>query len=254
MKKLLAMLLSVLMLVSCCAVAVAADDGYFNDGVMDWGDNNYNDDELDWTEYMGIFEVGSAEAAAGDTVVIPVSITKNPGIVSLKLAVSYDDAVLELISVEAGDVVSASGEFSTGPIKSPIVISWIDALALENNEQTGVIANLTFKVKDDAVSGDAALTISYNPNDVFGAGEDMPNVEFLTKDGAIAIAGAYLPGDVNDDGKVNVRDLGALQQHINGWDITINVAAADVNDDGKVNIRDLGLIQQFINGWDVTLK
>lgn len=65
---------------------------------------------------------------------------------------------------------------------------------------------------------------------------------------------AHTPGDLNGDGKINVRDLGVLQQFINGWDVPINTAAADVNGDGKTNVRDLGLLQQFINGWDVTLK
>lgn len=259
MKKFLAMLLSVLMLVSCCAVAVAADDGYFNDGEMEWGensgngDNQYNDDVLDWSEYMGLFEIGSAEAAAGDTVVIPVSITKNPGIISLKLGINYDAAALELISVEAGEFAIASGEISYGPTEAnPFIINWNDALATVENEQIGVVAYLTFKVKENAASGASALSITYNPNDVFDF--NMTNVEFLTKDGTITIAGAYLPGDVNNDGKVNVRDLGALQQHINGWDTAINEAAADVTGDGKINVRDLGLLQQFMNGWDVTLK
>ena len=63
-----------------------------------------------------------------------------------------------------------------------------------------------------------------------------------------------MPGDVNGDGKVNVRDIGALQQSINGWDVSIIEEAADVNGDGKVNVRDLGVLQQYINGWDVDLK
>ncbi len=62
------------------------------------------------------------------------------------------------------------------------------------------------------------------------------------------------PGDANGDGKVNVRDLGLLQQHLNGWDVTLEEIACDVNADGKVNVRDLGLLQQHLNGWDVELK
>ena len=82
-------------------------------------------------------------------------------------------------------------------------------------------------------------------------------MEFVAENGAIDITSTTpsgIPGDVNNDGKVNVRDLGALQQHINGWDTAINEAAADVTGDGKINVRDLGLLQQFMNGWDVTLK
>ena len=62
------------------------------------------------------------------------------------------------------------------------------------------------------------------------------------------------PGDVNGDGTVNVRDLGLLQQHLNGWDVVISLMAANVNGDAGVNVRDLGLLQQYLNGWDVTLQ
>ena len=60
-------------------------------------------------------------------------------------------------------------------------------------------------------------------------------------------------GDVNNDGKVNIRDLGLMQQYINGWEVTIDLELADVFVDGKINARDLGRLQQYINGWDVIL-
>ena len=60
-------------------------------------------------------------------------------------------------------------------------------------------------------------------------------------------------GDVNADGTINVRDLGLLQQHLNGWNVTIDTAAADVNGDDTINVRDYGLLQQHLNGFDVTL-
>jgi len=62
-----------------------------------------------------------------------------------------------------------------------------------------------------------------------------------------------LMGDLNGDGKVNIRDLGLLQQYLNGWEVTILADVADLNADGKINIRDLGLFQQYLNGWDVNL-
>ena len=71
--------------------------------------------------------------------------------------------------------------------------------------------------------------------------------------GAVREVVVILYGDTNGDGKVNNRDLGLLQQHLNGWGVTIDLVSADVNNDGKVNNRDLGLLQQYLNGWGVTL-
>ena len=58
-------------------------------------------------------------------------------------------------------------------------------------------------------------------------------------------------GDVNNDGKVNVRDLGVLIQHLNKWAITIVADAADMTRDGCINMRDLAILQRFLNGWDI---
>ena len=74
--------------------------------------------------------------------------------------------------------------------------------------------------------------------------------------GATRTVAELQAGDANGDGKVNVRDLGILQQYVNGWDVGDlgTDAACDVNGDGKVNVRDIGLMQQYLNGWDVQLK
>ena len=66
------------------------------------------------------------------------------------------------------------------------------------------------------------------------------------KCGTIREVTSPLPGDVNGDGKVNNRDLGLLQRHLNGW-ASIVGANADLNNDGRVNNRDLGLLQQQLN-------
>lgn len=244
MKKFLAVLLSVLMLVSCFAMTVSAD-------II------YNDTELDWSAYSGIFSVGSAKAKPGDTIVIPVSVENNPGIISLKLSVAYDSAVLELVSAESGDFVVEEqedvtvGSPSFGPIENnPFTVNWVDALSDGNNKTNGVVANLTFKVKEDAADGDTEISVSYNPNDVFDFDQD--NVAFECKAGTVTVSSST-PGDTNGDGKINIRDLGLLQQYLNGWKVEIDLDAADVNDDGKVNVRDLGLLQQYLNGWKVEL-
>ena len=240
MKKLLAVVLSALMLVSGFAMTVSAD-------II------YNDTELDWGAYVCSVVVGSAEGKVGDTISIPVEIKNNPGIVSIKLAVAYDATQLELVDVEAGSFGSTEGEVPTlsfGPTENnPFIINWIDPVAEVNNKEVGNLAVLNFKIKEGA-EGTSAISVSCNPNDVFN--NNLKNVDTICTAGAATVK-THTPGDVTDDGKINIRDLGLLQQYLNGWDVTVNLDACDVTGDGKVNIRDLGLLQQYLNGWDVKL-
>lgn len=64
----------------------------------------------------------------------------------------------------------------------------------------------------------------------------------------------YISGDINDDGKINNKDLSLLMRHLNGWSVTIVEDAADVNRDGAVNNKDFSLLLQYVNGWPVELK
>ena len=69
----------------------------------------------------------------------------------------------------------------------------------------------------------------------------------------IAEERSSLLGDIDRNGKVNMKDYGLLQQYLNGWDVDIDRIAVDVNGDGKINMKDLSLLQQYLNGWDVEL-
>ena len=89
-----------------------------------------------------------------------------------------------------------------------------------------------------------------DPDDFYNAAGQ--SVTFSTVAGKVTIQD-YTPGDVNDDGKVNNRDVGRLQQFLSDWDVTIVRAASDTNADGKINNRDVGRLQQFLSDWDVTL-
>ncbi|MCD7769155.1 MAG: dockerin type I domain-containing protein, partial [Oscillospiraceae bacterium] len=58
----------------------------------------------------------------------------------------------------------------------------------------------------------------------------------------------YVLGDVNDDGKVNTRDIILVSQYLAGL-VELSIQdAADVNGDGKINTRDLILISQYVAG------
>ncbi len=57
---------------------------------------------------------------------------------------------------------------------------------------------------------------------------------------------AYTPGDVNDDGRIDIHDLTLVIRHTLGIDTlsVLQFQAADVNGDGVVDVRDATLIAQ----------
>lgn len=63
-----------------------------------------------------------------------------------------------------------------------------------------------------------------------------------------------IPGDVNNDGLVDMVDLALLQQYLAKWEVEINESASDVTADGIVDLRDLALLQQYLADWEVELK
>lgn len=60
------------------------------------------------------------------------------------------------------------------------------------------------------------------------------------------------PGDVNNDGKVNVVDVMLVMRHALGLDTLdpADLEVADVNGDGAVNVQDVTLIMQIALGVD----
>ena len=53
----------------------------------------------------------------------------------------------------------------------------------------------------------------------------------------------FIPGDVNNDGQVNISDVTAIIDYMLSQDAsTINFDAADLNEDGEVNISDVTLL------------
>ena len=193
------------------------------------------------------FAMDSVTALAGQTVTVPLRIVHNPGIIGMRAIVIYDPAVLTPTAMEAQDFVGAT----FGPLSNPLSVIWFDALNPDNTTD-GVVALCTFTVAADAPAGEYPLVVGIaDPDDNYNAA--WQTVEFATIDGSVRVVD-YVAGDANSDGKVNVRDLGRLQQYLNGWAVEVHLEASDVTGDGKVNVRDLGRLQQYLNGWDVTLE
>ena len=62
-----------------------------------------------------------------------------------------------------------------------------------------------------------------------------------------------LSSDINDDGKVNNKDLTRLAQYLAGKRVEVVDASLDVNGDGKVNNKDLTRLAQYLAGKNVEI-
>ena len=222
MKKVLAMVLAVFMLVSVLCVGVSAD------------------------ESAPAFVADNVSVSAGGTVDVAIRTQNNPGIVGMRLAIAYDASVLTPTAMAEADFVGAT----FGPLTNPLSVLWVDAIHPDVTED-GAICVITFQVAEDAAPGTYPVTLSIvDPEDIFNAA--FQTVTFGLIDGSVTVID-FIPGDVDGNGTVNVRDLGRLQQYLNGFDVTINEQAANVTGDSSINVRDYGLLQQYLNGWDVNL-
>lgn len=63
------------------------------------------------------------------------------------------------------------------------------------------------------------------------------------------------PGDANEDGSVDLKDVVLMRQSLSGWDVEICLKNVDVNGDGSFDLKDLTILRRYLaGGWDVTLQ
>lgn len=100
------------------------------------------------------------EAQQLDVVTMDIDIKNNPGLITLRFQVVYDETVLKL--VEAKDTGLLNGWTQPAPtVKSPYILRWSDPVAPNNNTANGTVARLTFKVKDGAAFDKTKVTVEH---------------------------------------------------------------------------------------------
>ena len=130
------------------------------------------------------FSVESVTAQTGGTARVRILMKNSPGIVNLRLHVSYDAQKLTLTDAEAGDLAGVSFGPTTG---KPFTLSWTDAI---HPAVTGdaVVATLVFSVKESA-TGSAALMLSCDAEDVFDSNFD--NVPYTLSSGSVSVSASH---------------------------------------------------------------
>ncbi|MBQ7187619.1 MAG: hypothetical protein IJR91_08305 [Ruminococcus sp.] len=129
------------------------------------------------------FSVSDASGKAGDEVSVKVEISGNPGIIAFHLLADYDSGALTLVNAKSGIFPGTS--FGSKE-KLPFSFLWSDAVSGDYTDN-GTLAELTFKIKDDAPAGEYTVSLQYDPEDVFNF--DMQNVSFETSAGKITVTG-----------------------------------------------------------------
>lgn len=192
--------------------------------------------------------ISSLTAYPGDTIQIPVSIRSNPGISAMKLTITYDPELLEYQDAAFDQAfLDAAGAQTciNAETSGTIILDWV--LAQTEYSENGDFAVLSFKVKAVAEAADAALTITYDPEDIFN--KEHENQTFQIENGTVRIK-KLRPGDINGDGSVNINDALLLLRYVCELDQDKVQGNPDVTGDGKVNNKDVVTLLRFVAQLD----
>ena len=192
----------------------------------------------------------------GDTFTATLS-NKKMSIISFISQIRFNKDVLEVVSITENEGYTnlASGA------KTAVITTVADAndrgvvgISVAKTEETTYpvkdIVTVTFKAK---AAGDGWFEL-YESTD----GKDGTNgylSDAIVKSVVIEKP-AYVLGDVNEDGKVNMTDVNRLFRYTTRKEISLTeaqLAAADVTGDGKVNITDVNRLFKFVTKQITTL-
>lgn len=199
---------------------------------------------------------GKVEGKAGELVQVPLTVTGNPGVISIKVQVEYNAALLTLVEAREGDFKGVT----FGPADTPFVVNWMDALQ-GNHTKGGVLAVLTFRLAENPSTTRLPITLSANPKDIFDF--DFSLKPLTLQGGEVTLWGTEQPtpdtptdvvwrqlGDVDENGAVNAKDaLQVLKAAVGKITLTPFAARlADCNGDGLVNAKDALEILRYTVG------
>lgn len=231
-KKIIAMLLSFVLFLSCVPATVFAKD-----------------------TTTASLKVEQVYATPGSTVSVDIDIEGNPGILGATLNISWAEG-LTLVDSKNGLAFSELTFQAPSRYTSGCNFVWYGSSV--NEVVDGTILTLTFAIEDTAQDAQVYdINVNYDSRDILN--QEYNPVELEVTNGRVQIV-TYKPGDVTGDDRINPLDLIKLCQFIsdgcktdpNGFNVEINENAADVNDDGRLNPLDLILISRFISDGCVT--
>lgn len=230
-RKIINLLLAMSVSSVLCATVVAAEDAKLN-GFYDIG----SDANVEMTVYAGDTQVSDADVNVDADETLEKFYADSD-----RIGVTYTKAIKD----EHYGVILVDGN---GLPTKDTAIYYI-------NQETATGSDVEFNVypKLPEESADMTLYISSSEEEFKLVNIALGYAAGVTSEEP---APSYVPGDVNDDGTVDVRDVISLRRHIaGGYNITVNENATDVNRDGGVDVRDVITLRRFIaGGYGIELK
>lgn len=192
----------------------------------------------------------------GDTFTATLS-NKKMSIISFISQIRFNKDVLEVVSITESEGYTnlASGA------KTAVITTVADAndrgvvgISVAKTEETTYpvkdIVTVTFKAK---AAGDGWFKVDESTDGKDGTNGYLSDA--IVKSVVIEKP-AYVLGDVNEDGKINMTDVNRLFRYTTRKEISLTeaqLAAADVTGDGKVNITDVNRLFKFVTKQITTL-
>ena len=210
---------------------------------------------------MMVFMISTAMAETvvvkpGETLEMKVSLSSASG-KGAEVGIKTNDAPVTFVSAVGGDV---NDTVPPKAFNDFFVVVNIEGVSIKP-DGTGLSGNLNDYTLSDLADGViGTLTFQVDAD----AEEGTYTVEAYKKSGSCTVAGAVtfevksasgdrVPGDVNDDGEVDMIDSVMLDRYLADWDVTINMANADVNGDGEVDMIDSVMLDRYLADWDIEL-
>lgn len=192
----------------------------------------------------------------GDTFTATLS-NKGMNIISIIAQMRFNKDVLEVVSItenEGYTNLASGAAVKVRPTVDEANTNGVVGMSIANTAESWYpakdIVTVTFKAK---AAGEGWFKVDESTDGKDGTNGYLSDA--IVKSVVIEKP-AYVLGDVNEDGKVNMTDVNRLFRYTARKEISLTeaqLAAADVTGDGKVNITDVNRLFKFVTKQITTL-
>ncbi len=164
--------------------------------------------------------------------------------------IEYDKSVLEFVSAENGDVFDIGSFNGPDTESNDKVLTWQNGTLTQNITETGKLAVLKFKVKEEATVGSYEIVFKCRGEKYEAIDSEMNAVNVIADASKVTIVKFFF-GDVDGNDKVDSSDALQLRRYLAKWEAygNIHTDAANLDMDDAVTLRDITILQCHIAGW-----